>query len=206
VTPLFPPDKVAPSARHTHSLQEPTKQIPPVPSFTYERVHLPWVTLLSTLSHTHPQPTPFACPQHTRPSPRSDLHLYVHAMPGMRAGDVLGHEFMGVVEEVRGLGGSWGEGCSLAWWEVAWVECLAGRMEGTWRRCKAHQVNLGRSTVQAAISPRSPGAGLARRPHALHGERAAVWAAGFEGVAGHAPARDRPVLDQVLSGDRRGAR
>ncbi|GBF89541.1 zinc-type alcohol dehydrogenase [Raphidocelis subcapitata] len=30
----------------------------------------------------------------------SDLHLYVHAMPGMKAGDVLGHEAMGVVEEV----------------------------------------------------------------------------------------------------------
>jgi threonine dehydrogenase-like Zn-dependent dehydrogenase len=28
------------------------------------------------------------------------LHLYVHAMPGMKAGDVLGHEFMGIVEEV----------------------------------------------------------------------------------------------------------
>lgn len=31
----------------------------------------------------------------------SDLHLYAHAMPGLKAGDVLGHEFMGVVEEVR---------------------------------------------------------------------------------------------------------
>ncbi|KAI8462561.1 MAG: GroES-like protein [Monoraphidium minutum] len=30
----------------------------------------------------------------------SDLHLYEHAMPGMKPGDVLGHEFMGVVEEV----------------------------------------------------------------------------------------------------------
>ncbi|KAF8068252.1 fdh [Scenedesmus sp. PABB004] len=30
----------------------------------------------------------------------SDLHLYLHSMPGLRAGDVLGHEFMGVVEEV----------------------------------------------------------------------------------------------------------
>ncbi|WIA30950.1 hypothetical protein OEZ86_000999 [Tetradesmus obliquus] len=30
----------------------------------------------------------------------SDLHLYVHGMPSMKSGDVLGHEFMGVVEEV----------------------------------------------------------------------------------------------------------
>jgi threonine dehydrogenase-like Zn-dependent dehydrogenase len=30
----------------------------------------------------------------------SDLHLYVGAMPGMAKGDVLGHEFMGVVEDV----------------------------------------------------------------------------------------------------------
>jgi threonine dehydrogenase-like Zn-dependent dehydrogenase len=30
----------------------------------------------------------------------SDLHLYHHAMPGLQVGDVLGHECMGVVEEV----------------------------------------------------------------------------------------------------------
>lgn len=30
----------------------------------------------------------------------SDLHLYVGAMPGMKKGDILGHEFMGIVEEV----------------------------------------------------------------------------------------------------------
>ncbi|MCC2658094.1 MAG: alcohol dehydrogenase catalytic protein [Panacagrimonas sp.] len=30
----------------------------------------------------------------------SDLHLYRGKMPGMKPGDVLGHEFMGVVEEV----------------------------------------------------------------------------------------------------------
>ena len=30
----------------------------------------------------------------------SDLHLYVHYIPRMKAGDVLGHEFMGVVTEV----------------------------------------------------------------------------------------------------------
>lgn len=30
----------------------------------------------------------------------SDLHLYAGAMPGMSKGDVLGHEFMGIVEEV----------------------------------------------------------------------------------------------------------
>lgn len=30
----------------------------------------------------------------------SDLHLYHHSVPGMRRGDVLGHECMGVVEEV----------------------------------------------------------------------------------------------------------
>jgi len=29
----------------------------------------------------------------------SDLHLYRGKMPGMKDGDVLGHEFMGVVEE-----------------------------------------------------------------------------------------------------------
>lgn len=30
----------------------------------------------------------------------SDLHLYVGSMPGMQPGDVLGHEFMGVIHEV----------------------------------------------------------------------------------------------------------
>ncbi len=30
----------------------------------------------------------------------SDLHLYVNAMPGMRSGDILGHEAMGIVESV----------------------------------------------------------------------------------------------------------
>jgi threonine dehydrogenase-like Zn-dependent dehydrogenase len=30
----------------------------------------------------------------------SDLHMYVGFMPGMKSGDVVGHEFMGVVEDV----------------------------------------------------------------------------------------------------------
>eukprot|EP00879_Flechtneria_rotunda_P000578 GHRR01000686.1.p1 GENE.GHRR01000686.1~~GHRR01000686.1.p1 ORF type:complete len:446 (+),score=129.49 GHRR01000686.1:589-1926(+) len=30
----------------------------------------------------------------------SDLHLYLHSMPSMKSGDILGHEFMGIVEEV----------------------------------------------------------------------------------------------------------
>ncbi|MFO5342781.1 alcohol dehydrogenase catalytic domain-containing protein, partial [Salmonella enterica subsp. enterica serovar 1,4,[5],12:i:-] len=30
----------------------------------------------------------------------SDLHLYRGKVPGLREGDILGHEFMGVVEEV----------------------------------------------------------------------------------------------------------
>ncbi len=30
----------------------------------------------------------------------SDLHLYDHTIPTMKAGDVLGHEFMGEVVEV----------------------------------------------------------------------------------------------------------
>lgn len=30
----------------------------------------------------------------------SDLHLYLRSMPGMKSGDVLGHEFMGIIEEV----------------------------------------------------------------------------------------------------------
>lgn len=30
----------------------------------------------------------------------SDLHLYGHFIPGMKKGDVMGHEFMGIVEEV----------------------------------------------------------------------------------------------------------
>ncbi len=30
----------------------------------------------------------------------SDLHLYNGAMPGMEAGDIVGHEFMGIVEEL----------------------------------------------------------------------------------------------------------
>jgi threonine dehydrogenase-like Zn-dependent dehydrogenase len=29
----------------------------------------------------------------------SDLHLYLNSMPGMQKGDVMGHEFMGVVEQ-----------------------------------------------------------------------------------------------------------
>lgn len=30
----------------------------------------------------------------------SDLHLYLNSMPGMKSGDIMGHEFMGIVEEV----------------------------------------------------------------------------------------------------------
>ncbi len=30
----------------------------------------------------------------------SDLHLYDHTIPGMKDGDILGHEFMGEVVEV----------------------------------------------------------------------------------------------------------
>lgn len=30
----------------------------------------------------------------------SDLHMYMGAMPGMKSGDIVGHEFMGVVEAV----------------------------------------------------------------------------------------------------------
>ncbi|GAQ85860.1 Sorbitol dehydrogenase [Klebsormidium nitens] len=30
----------------------------------------------------------------------SDLHIFVNAMPGMTKGDILGHEFMGIVQEV----------------------------------------------------------------------------------------------------------
>jgi threonine dehydrogenase-like Zn-dependent dehydrogenase len=30
----------------------------------------------------------------------SDLHLFLRGMPGMSSGDVLGHEFMGIVDEV----------------------------------------------------------------------------------------------------------
>lgn len=30
----------------------------------------------------------------------SDLHLYLGSAPGMQSGDILGHEFMGIVEEV----------------------------------------------------------------------------------------------------------
>jgi threonine dehydrogenase-like Zn-dependent dehydrogenase len=30
----------------------------------------------------------------------SDLHLFLRGMPGMASGDVLGHEFMGIVDEV----------------------------------------------------------------------------------------------------------
>ena len=37
----------------------------------------------------------------------SDLHMYMGAMPGMKSGDVVGHEFMGIVEavgpEVQGI-------------------------------------------------------------------------------------------------------
>ncbi len=30
----------------------------------------------------------------------SDLHLFNHYMPGMKKGDMLGHETMGIVQEV----------------------------------------------------------------------------------------------------------
>lgn len=30
----------------------------------------------------------------------SDLHMYDAFMPGMKSGDVVGHEFMGIVEDV----------------------------------------------------------------------------------------------------------
>ena len=30
----------------------------------------------------------------------SDLHIYRGKIPGMKYGDILGHEFMGIVEEV----------------------------------------------------------------------------------------------------------
>ena len=30
----------------------------------------------------------------------SDLHLYRGKVPGMKSGDILGHEFMGIVEDV----------------------------------------------------------------------------------------------------------
>lgn len=30
----------------------------------------------------------------------SDLHMYMGAMPGMKSGDIVGHEFMGVIEAV----------------------------------------------------------------------------------------------------------
>src|SRR5262245_35814910 len=30
----------------------------------------------------------------------SDLHVYHGSMPGMQKGDILGHEFVGIVEEV----------------------------------------------------------------------------------------------------------
>ncbi len=30
----------------------------------------------------------------------SDLHMYVGFMPGVKPGDVMGHEFMGIVESV----------------------------------------------------------------------------------------------------------
>ena len=33
----------------------------------------------------------------------SDLHLYRGKVPGMKDGDILGHEFMGTVEEVGSL-------------------------------------------------------------------------------------------------------
>jgi threonine dehydrogenase-like Zn-dependent dehydrogenase len=30
----------------------------------------------------------------------SDLHMYVNGVPGMEKGDIMGHEFMGTVQEV----------------------------------------------------------------------------------------------------------
>ena len=29
----------------------------------------------------------------------SDLHLYTGELPGMESGDIVGHEFMGIIEE-----------------------------------------------------------------------------------------------------------
>ena len=36
----------------------------------------------------------------TKEVSRSDLHMYVGSLPGMEKGDILGHEWMGFVEEV----------------------------------------------------------------------------------------------------------
>ena len=44
----------------------------------------------------------------------SDLHLYRGKMPGLKDGDILGHEFMGVVVDA----GSGGDGLKrvIGWW------------------------------------------------------------------------------------------
>ncbi len=39
----------------------------------------------------------------------SDLHLYLGSVPGMQSGDIMGHEFMGIVEEVGPEVGPWKE-------------------------------------------------------------------------------------------------
>jgi threonine dehydrogenase-like Zn-dependent dehydrogenase len=30
----------------------------------------------------------------------SDLHMYCGYMPGMKSGDVVGHEFMGIIDDI----------------------------------------------------------------------------------------------------------
>jgi hypothetical protein len=50
----------------------------------------------------------------------SDLHLYLNQVPGMHAGDVLGHEFMGVVEEAGPGVTSVKPGACVAVWGWWW--------------------------------------------------------------------------------------
>mgnify|MGYP001807656315 CR=1 FL=1 len=85
---------------HTHT---PTPPHPNTP--TPQHPHIP------TLPHPHtPTPPHPHTPTHLQTDAvlrvtssaicGSDLHLYLGSAPGMQRGDVLGHEFMGFVEEV----------------------------------------------------------------------------------------------------------
>ncbi|XP_024400198.1 uncharacterized protein [Physcomitrium patens] len=60
----------------------------------------------------------------------SDLHMYMGAMPGMKSGDIVGHEFMGVVEAVGPEVKDIKEGDRVvAAFDIACGQCSACKLE-----------------------------------------------------------------------------
>jgi len=72
----------------------------------------------------------------------SDLHLFNHFMPGMKSGDVLGHEFMGeVVELGSGLNGSLRKGERVVIpFQISCGQCAQCR-EGNFSVCERSNPN-----------------------------------------------------------------